>query len=413
MCGHPAFLWCVSLLGLFEEEHVTIDRALTVMTSPEAGAVLQLALTGDPGAGLPGFRFELDRVHHRPGADVSAIYQVWYDLPSPEHPTEEWLGLTTVDVTEGVATLVHNDLVVRAWRHPADPRLPGLPSACDTDAVAAWLGAPVELEMLAYRPLRRAVLTARGERPGFVKVLRADKAAGLARRQRLLHSAGIAPAVVAEPEPGVVVSAAADGVSLAHALVAWPDDPAQLPPAASLVGLLDALPAEAVRFPRRESWSDRIDFHAAGAAAVLPDQADEIQALAGEIARLLAALPPSPVVPTHGDYYEANIFTVDGRAASVIDVDSVGPGRRDDDLACLLGHIAVLPNLSPEHYPRVAEVVESWRAEFERQVHPASLRARTAAVILSLVSGADVPTALARLDLARAWFQRARQALVG
>ncbi len=390
---------------------MTIDRALALMTSPEAGSVLQLALTGDPGAELPGFRFELDRVHHRPGADVSAIYQIWYDLPSPQSPTEEWLGLTTVEVTDGVATLVHNDLVLRAWRHPADPRLPGLPAACDTEVVSGWLGASVELEMLAYRPLRRAVLAARGARPAFVKVLRPGKASGLAQRQRLLHAAGIAPAVLGEPLPGVVVSAAADGVSLAQALVAWPDHPAQLPSAASLVALLDALPAEAVRFPRRDSWSDRTDFHAAGAAAVLPDQADEIHALAGEITRLLALAPSGPVVASHGDYYEANIFTRNGRATSVIDLDSLGPGRRDDDLACLLGHVSVLPNLSPEHYPRVAEVVETWRAEFERVVHPASLRARTAAVILSLVSGADVPTALARLDLARAWLVRARQAL--
>lgn len=390
---------------------MTIDRAMALMTSPEAGSVLQLALTGDPAVELPGFRFELDRVHHRPGADVSAIYQIWYDLPSAHSPTEEWLGLTTVEVTEGVATLVHNDLVLRAWRHPADPRLPGLPAACDTDTVGAWLGAPVELEMLAYRPLRRAVLAARGERPAFVKVLRPGKSTGLAQRQQLLHDAGIAPAVLAEPVPGVVVSAAAEGISLAQALVAWPDHPEQLPSAASLTALLDALPAQTVRFPRRDSWSDRIDFHAAGAAAVLPDQADEIHALAGEISRLLALAPSGPLVPTHGDYYEANIFTRDGRASSVIDLDSLGPGRRDDDLACLLGHVSVLPNLSPEHYPRVAEIVETWRAEFERAVHPASLRARTGAVILSLVSGADVPTALARLDLARAWLVRARQAL--
>ena len=390
---------------------MTIDRALALMTSPEAGSVLQLAVTGDPGAELPGFRFELDRVHHRPGADVSAIFQIWYDLPSPQVPTEEWLGLTTVEVTDGVTTLVHNDLVLRAWRHPADPRLPGLSAACDAEVVAGWMGAPVELEMLAYRPLRRAVLAARGERSAFIKVLRPGKASGLAQRQRLLHGAGIAPAVLGEPLPGVVVSAAADGISLAQALVAWPDHPAQLPSAASLVALLDALPAEAVRFPRRESWSDRTDFHAAGAAAVLPDQADEIHSLAGEITRLLALAPSGPVVASHGDYYEANIFTRDGRATSVIDLDSLGPGRRDDDLACLLGHVAVLPNLSPEHYPRVAEVVETWRTEFERVVHPASLRARTAAVILSLVSGADVPTALARLDLARAWLVRARQAL--
>lgn len=390
---------------------MSIDRALALMTSAEAGEVLQLALTGDPGVRLPGFRFDLDRVHHRPGADVSAIYQIWYDLPSAEAPTEEWLGLTTVEVTEGVATLVHNDLVIRAWRHPADPKLAGLPSACDSDAVAGWLGAPVELEMLAYRPLRRAVLAARGERPAFIKVLRSEKADGLAQRQRLLHAAGVAPAVIGQPEPGVVISAVADGSSLAHALVAWPDDPSHLPSPASLIALLDALPIEAVRFPRRDSWSDRIDFHAAGAVAALPEQAAEINALAKDIAQVLTAAPVGPVVPTHGDYYEANIFTVDGRAASVIDVDSVGPGRRDDDLACLLGHVAVLPNLSPEHYARVAEVVETWRTEFERTVHPASLRARAAAVILSLISGSDTATALARLDLARAWLVRARQAL--
>ncbi|MCW3158646.1 aminoglycoside phosphotransferase family protein [Micropruina sonneratiae] len=390
---------------------MTIDRALALMTSAEAGEVLQLALTGDPGVRLPGFRFSLDRVHHRPGADVSAIYQIWYDLPSAESPTEEWLGLTTVAVTEGVATLVHNDLVVRAWRHPADPKLAGLPSACDASVVGGWLGAPVELEMLAYRPLRRAVLAARGRRPAFVKVLRPEKAEPLAQRQRLLHAAGIAPAVIGQPEPGVVISAVAEGQSLAHALVAWPDDPSHLPTPKSLIDLLDALPHEAVRFPRRDSWSDRIDFHAAGAVAVLPDQRDEIQALAAEIAQVLRHAPVGPTVPTHGDYYEANIFTVAARATSVIDVDSVGPGRRDDDLACLLGHVAVLPNLSPDHYARVGEVVEAWRTEFEATVHPASLRARTAAVILSLVSGAETPTALARLDLARAWLVRARQAL--
>ncbi len=389
---------------------MTVDRALALITSPEAGEVLQLALTGDPAVRLPGFRFEVDRVHHRPGADVSAIYRIWYDLPSAQSPTEEWLGLTSAEVQQGVATLVHNDLVLRCWRHPADPRLPGLVSACNSETVGAWLGAPVELEMLAYRPLRRAVLAARGARPAFVKVLRPEKAAGLAQRQRLLHAAGIAPPVVCEPEPGVVISAAAEGNSLAHALVAWPQDAGRLPPPASLVALLDALPAETVRLPRRESWSDRIDFHAEGAAVALPQLRHEILGLTAELKQLLMSAPVGAVVATHGDFYEANIFTVNGRASAVIDVDSVGPGRRDDDLACLLGHVSVLPNLSPEHYARVAEVVEQWRADFETRVHPVSLRARTSAVILSLVAGAETPTALARLDLARAWLVRARQA---
>jgi hypothetical protein len=398
------------MLGRVEELPMTVDRAHALLTSPEAGEVLQLALTGDPSARLPGFRFEIDRVHHRPGADVSAIYRIYYDPPRPGSPIEEWLGLTTADVQDGVATLVHNDLVLRCWRHPADPRLPALPSACNADRVGAWLGAPVELEMLAYRPLRRAVLAARGHRPAFIKVLRPDKSPALAHRQRLLSAAGVAPPVLGEPEPGVVISAAAEGTSLAHALVAWPRDPAQLPASASLVALLDALPAEAVRLPRRESWSDRIDFHAEGAASALPQLRPEILGLAADLKQLLVDSPVTPVVPTHGDFYEANIFTLNGRATSVIDVDSVGPGRRDDDLACLLGHMSVLPHLSPQHYAGVAQVVENWRADFEARVHPVSLRSRTAAVILSLVAGADTPTALARLDLARAWLVRARQA---
>ncbi|MBK8445219.1 MAG: aminoglycoside phosphotransferase family protein [Micropruina sp.] len=390
---------------------MTIDKARTLITSPAAGEVLQLALTGDPNVQLPGFEFELDRVHHRPGADVSAIFRVWYRPPDSDQLSEEWLGLTTAPVEHGVTTLIHNDLMLRAWRHPADPRLPALSAACDADVVAGWLGAPVQLEMLAYRPLRRAVLAARGERPAFIKVLRHDKADALAQRQHLLHAADLTPAVLGRPAPGVVLSAAASGSSLAHALVAWPDDPSQLPSPRSLAGLLDRLPAEVLTLAKRDSWSDRIDFHAAGAAAALPDQADEIRALAADLTGLLAAVPAGPVVPTHGDFYEANIFTLDGEATAVIDVDSVGPGRRDDDLACLLGHVAVLPNLSPEHYQGVAEVLETWRAEFETLVHPASLRGRTAAVILSLVSGTDTPTALARLDLARAWLVRARQAV--
>ena len=56
------------------------------------------------------------------------------------------------------------------------------------------------------------------------------------------------------------------------------------------MALLDALPAETVRLPRRESWSDRIDFHAEGAAVALPQLRHEILGLtavakdAGELA---------------------------------------------------------------------------------------------------------------------------------
>lgn len=32
----------------------------------------------------------------------------------------------------------------------------------------------------------------------------------------------------------------------------------------------------------------------------------------------------------------------------------MGPGRREDDLACMVAHLAVLQDFSPQHYPRLA-----------------------------------------------------------
>ena len=67
----------------------------------------------------------------------------------------------------------------------------------------------------------------------------------------------------------------------------------------------------------------------------------------------------------------------------------MGPGLREDDLACCLAHLAVLRGLDPDTYPRVPEVLAQWQAAFELEVDAPDLRARTAAVLLSLVAGAE------------------------
>ncbi len=68
----------------------------------------------------------------------------------------------------------------------------------------------------------------------------------------------------------------------------------------------------------------------------------------------------------------------------------------------------MLPQLSPAHYPRGNEVLESWHREFARRVDPGALAVRVAGVLLSLVGGAPRETALHRLDLVRSWLLRAR-----
>ena len=89
--------------------------------------------------------------------------------------------------------------VLRVWRHPADPRLPGLAPSCDPETVLGWLtaaGIPapeaLHVELLGYRPLRRAVLRATADGADYyLKVLRSGYDDRLAERQELLAGAGV------------------------------------------------------------------------------------------------------------------------------------------------------------------------------------------------------------------------------
>ena len=379
-----------------------------LLTSPEAADLLQAALTGDPEVVLPGFTARLDDLHYRPGSEVTAIYAVSWDGPGGVPQTEHLLA-TTAEVTGAVATLSRGDLTLRVWRHPADPRLPGLAPACDPSTVLGWLsearpGSPtpqaLHVDLLTYRPLRRAVLRASLDDADFyLKVMRVGYDDRLAVRQQLLAAADLTVPVIARPAPGVLVSPAIRGASLARALVDWQRGQGSLPGPGDLTALLDRLPAQVMDLPRRASWSENLDFHAATARQQLPEATGRIDALAARIQRVLDQGRHGPLVPTHGDFYEANVF-VDGGALRFIDIDSVGPGLREDDLACCLAHLAVLPSLDPEAYPRVAEVVDAWQHAFERQVDAADLRARTAGVLLSLISGAEPGQAERRLAIA-------------
>ena len=101
---------------------------------------------------------------------------------------------------------------------------------------------------------------------------------------------------------------------------------------------------------------------------------------------------------------------------SLLDVDSLGPGYRVDDLACLLGHVSVLDHLAPASYPKLRPILETWTHMAEQQVDPVSLRARCAGVVLSLVAGARRedggpwrPDAEGRLARAETWLAQGRE----
>lgn len=374
--------------------------------------LVRQVLTGTPDADLPGLEVHTDAIHYRAGRDVTVGYQVVLEQDAVRQ--EEYLLATTADVTGEVATLDSEQFGFRVWRHPHDPVLASAPEAFSPDAVAGWLATAglasgeVALTAVAYRPMRRAVL--RADVDGgrwFVKLQRPKRHLEYLERMALLAPAGVTPPVVAVPAEGVTITAAAEGVSLAQALAAWSMQGAVEPDPASLLELLGRLPGGVRTLPPQRGHDVRLRMALETAVVELPGRASEIADLGERLLAADARAELGPVVATHGDFYEANIFTVDGRATSVIDIESAGPGHLVDDLATLMAHLVVLPDLSAVHYAQLPGLIDRWYAAFCDVVDGPTLRARTAGLILGLMSGAGEAQASARLDRALAWAPRA------
>lgn len=377
-----------------------------VLRSKQIDLALQAALTAGARL-LPRFSAELIDWHNRPGSEISAGYHVKY-LDEKSAPVTDFLYVTTAEVGPPAVGVESGDLHLEVWRHPNDPRLPSLALATNPQTVAAWLAAVprdfgklVDLTLVGYRPLRRAVLRAQGESSAvFIKLLRPDKMPDLIRRHELVADAGLSAHHLGTPAQGVLLLPQAPGNSLLNLFLAK----AEVPAPAELIHVLDRLPTAALELKHKPAWSERLDFHAATAAPRIG--ADKAEELKNRIEEVLAAAPVGPLVVTHGDFYERNIM-IDGDQISLIDLDSLGPGLREDDLACALGHLAVLPGISADHYGHLEPVVDQWTEHFSKQVDESALAVRVAAVILSLIAGAADSEVDARLALVETWISKA------
>lgn len=362
----------------------------------------------------------------RPGAGASAVYSL------RRGTTEHFVGLSTepLEATRGLrrsdvpapATVPRARVPLRisSWLHPQDPRLPGLAHAgVVAEAERLWGGGDrlTDLRTMTYRPLRRAVFRADFSTPGpvvvtrrmYLKVLRPGHAEPLALRHQMLAVAGLPVAEVLGPVVhSVVATAGLPGEPLGAALRL--DGAGGVQPE-TLVSLLDRLPDAVLDLPRHPSWTDRLARYAQAAGSALPEERPGIDSLSRHLRGVIDAHDPGPVVPVHGDFYEANVL-MDGQTVSgLLDLDSVGPGHRVDDLACLLGHLAMIPALGGRNQEReraIWSTLKAWGSEFSREVEARSLYARAAAVAVSLIAGARRPgmrswnrEAGARLDVAR------------
>jgi hypothetical protein len=314
-------------------------------------------------------------------------------------------------------------LRVAAWRVPDDPWLPGLavaldPAGADTLLRSVGLASPSERPRLrAYRPGRRAVVELRAGRSRvFVKVVRPT---GIERLQRL-HQALTADLPVPRsqgwsPQLGLVVLGSLPGVTLREALRSGRAIPSVAEHAAMLGRIAGAVELAAIGGPTRSPVDD-VAAHAELLTSLLPEDAAEVRALGAAIG-LEAERWDAPTTPVHGDYYEAQLLTVDRRLTGLLDIDTAGIGRPADDEATLLGHLAVLADGHPQARRAIVSHAEAALRLFERQTDPTELRRRAAAVILGLATGPFRVQSTAwpretrqRITLAGRWLESADRA---
>ncbi len=386
-----------------------------LLTGPEAGGLLGSAVSN---AGGVLQSWELDHVDHRPGRSTKALYRTlvsWPQLDGPHAaPREELFGASAhigepekdLRNAEQSLLMTDGDITVRVWRYPNDPWLPMLARVCYPDVVGATLeelgvatgaapGTALPLDVVSYRPGRRAVLRVQLARAAvYLKVMQPHRSGEIVERHQHLASAGVpVPAVLAHHE-GLVVLAELPGRPLARAVL---EEGAAACRAEDLVALLDRLPASLYTAPLRAPWTDSAAFYAGIVGSSVPALGSRLDALVGAIRAGLAdvdrriGLRPHDVV--HGDFYEAQVFVDGGRVVGLLDIDTVGPGRRADDLACLLAHLSVLADygatgrIAPEVHGRVERAITQWGAAFADRVDPQELSLRAAGVVLSLATG--------------------------
>ena len=416
-----------------------------LLTGSGAGGLLRSAV-GNSGGVL--HSWQLDHVDHRPGRSTKALYRTmvsWPELDGPQAPArEELFGASAhigereknLYVAEQTLVMTDGDINVRVWRYPHDPWLPMLPLVCYPDVVGrtlADLGVPlgqdpsasIAIDVVSYRPGRRAVLRAsQGDRAVYLKVMQPHRSGEIVDRHERLLAAGVpVPAVIAHHN-GLVVLEELPGRPLARAVI---DEGVEACSAGDLVALLDRLPASLYTLSVRPPWTDSVEFYAGIVSSSVPSLAPRLDALVRTIRDGLAALEqrmdmrPHDVV--HGDFYEAQVFVQNGRVVGLLDIDTVGPGRRADDLACLLAHLSVLADygnagrIDRAMQERVEEAIRTWQRTFADRVDPTELALRSAGVVLSLATGphrqqeaAWEAATEAIVRVAEQWVSRARAA---
>lgn len=368
-----------------------------LLTGPAVEGLLRAAVEHSGGR-LESWR--LEHVDANPGLSTTATYQA--TVKWPYGARSELLGVSARSAGPVVSDtkaeiFADGDREVAVWLYPEDPDLPGLATAAYPDRMASLItrlglvGRPVSpaqvsLHMIGYRPRRRAVLrvdVTDPRRTFYVKVLRHRLFEEILVRHQILLRAGVpAPIVSATTDDNLLILAALPGRPLAKAIF----DPVEPCTADDLIDVLDSFPADVASLERRPPWSDAVEHYAQMVASALPSQSARLSWMASMVSQGLSGTPAGDEA-THGDFHEGQVHVADGRVCGILDVDTIGPGRRADDLACMVAHLSTVQRMDAQQAARVHHLIRTWVPVFDERVDPTELRLRAAAVIISLATG--------------------------
>lgn len=368
-----------------------------LLTSPEVGPLLEVAVRHAGGSLVT---WALDHVDANPHHSTTATYSALIDWPYGRR--EELLGVSArvagPSGSDNTTTIfADGEREVAVWIYPLDPDLPGLNRAAYAESMAEVCNSyqvfdqqvtaeELDLTMIGYRPRRRAVVRVAHGKPAqvvYVKVLRPRLFDEVVNRHRMLAEAGVpvAPIVATTPDH-LLILRSLTGRPLARAVFdAEPPCTAE-----QLIEMLDSMPSAVARLERRPPWSDAVGHYAGIVGAALPTLTPRLDRLVETITAGLAPIPLGEE-PVHGDFHEGQVHVADGRIVGLLDIDTIGPGRRADDLACLVAHLSTIQRMSPAQESRVHNLIRNWVPVFDARVDPAELRLRAAAVIISLATG--------------------------
>lgn len=372
-----------------------------LLTTDQVGPLLEAAVRHAGGILIS---WALDHVDANPNRSTTATYGAVVDWPFGRR--NELLGVSArahgrTPTDERAEIFGDGDREAVVWIYPKDPDLPGLMRAAYPDAVAELLSPvmgirlhpdQVELTMIGYRPRRRAVLRATvhptpgqglGRTVFYVKVLRETLFGEVKRRHELLRQAGVpAPRIALATPDCLLVLDELPGTPLSRAIFD------AVPPctAEQLIWVLDSMPRQVASLPRRPAWSDAVRHYTGIISKAVPTLGPRLDWLCREIEGGLRSIPPGNEA-THGDFHEGQVHVAGGQICGLLDVDTAGPGRRADDLACLVAHLSTVQRMNAEQAARVRHLLATWVPVFDERVDPTELRLRAAAVIISLATG--------------------------